>query len=153
MTVHELAHRFYSDRAWPYQLARYLSIGGFVTCVDVGSFAIFLRLHWQLQMVITASWALAVVTHFSLNKYVSFRAHDRPVQHQAVTYAIVAFVIWLTTTAIVRGSVALGAPPLLGKAVAIAFNLPVGFLGHRYLTFGRGIAATWRSLFGPRTPQ
>lgn len=140
--LHELAQRFYADSSWPFQLARYASIGGFVTCIDVGSFVLFLRAGWPLLAVITASWGIALATHFSLNKYVNFRAHDRPTHHQVATYAIVAGATWLTTTAIVKGAVAIGAPPLFGKFVAIAFNVPIGFFGHRYLTFGRGISAT-----------
>ena len=143
--------KLFTDRSWPYQLARYLSIGAFVTCVDVGSFALLLRTHLALLAVVTVSYALGVATHFALNKYANFRVHDRPVQHQAATYAVVAFVCWLTTAAIVKGAVALGAPPLLGKVCAIAFNVPLGFLGHRYLTFGRGITATLRHLFARRS--
>ena len=139
---HDFAQKFYADPSWPFQLARYGSIGGFVTCIDVGSFVLFLRAGWPLLAVITASLGLSLVAHFFLNKYVNFRAHDRPAHHQAVTYAIVAGTTWLTTTAIVKGAVAFGAPPLLGKFLAIAFNVPIGFFGHRHLTFGRGIGAT-----------
>jgi len=143
-------HRFYSDASWPFQLGRYATIGGFVTCIDVGSFALFLRAGWPLLAVITSSWALALVTHFSLNKYLNFRAHDRPAHHQAAAYAVVAGTTWLTTTAIVKTAVAFGAPPLLGKIIAIAFNVPIGFFGHRHFTFGRGIVATTRQLLGRR---
>jgi putative flippase GtrA len=143
--------RFYADKTWPFQLARYLSIGGLVTCVDVGTFALLLRTRLPLLAVVTASWALAVGTHFSLNKYVNFRAHDRPAHHQAATYAIVAGTTWLTTVLIVKAAVAIGVPPLGGKIVAIAFNVPVGFLGHRHLTFGRGITATLKHLLDRRT--
>ncbi|MBV8155969.1 MAG: GtrA family protein [Candidatus Eremiobacteraeota bacterium] len=140
----DFARRFYAEKSWPFQLARYLSIGGIVTCLDFGSFALLLRAGWPLLGVITGSWVVAIVSHFALNKYVNFRAHDRPAHHQATTYGVVALVVWLTTTGIVKGAVALGAPALLGKCVAIAFNIPIGFLGHRYLTFGRGIVATLR---------
>lgn len=149
--LHSLAQRFCTDKTWPYQLARYASIGGFVTCLDFGSFTLLLRAGWPLLAVITGSWAIAVAAHFSLNKYVNFRAHDRPTHHQLVTYGIVAFTTWLTTTAIVKGAVALGASPLAGKAIAIVFNVPLGFFGHRHLTFGRGIVATVRSVFGRGT--
>lgn len=148
--LHEFAQQVYRDSSWPFQLARYASIGGFVTCIDVGSFVLFLRAGWPLLAVITASWGIALVTHFSLNKYVNFRAHDRPTHHQAATYALVAGTTWLTTTAIVKSAVAFGAPPLLGKFVSIAFNVPIGFFGHRYLTFGRGISATLKEAFRRR---
>ncbi|HKE37026.1 MAG TPA: GtrA family protein [Candidatus Baltobacteraceae bacterium] len=150
MQIHALAQRFYADASWPYQLARYASIGGFVTCIDVGTFALFLRAGWPLLAVITASWAIALATHFSLNKYVNFRAHDRPAHEQAGTYAVIAGITWLTTTAIVKIAIAFGATPLVGKAIAIAFNVPIGFFGHRHLTFGRGITATARLLLKRR---
>lgn len=143
--LHAFAQKFYSDTSWPFQLGRYATIGTFVTCIDLGSFALFLRARWPLMAVITASWALSVVTHFSLNKYANFRAHDRPAHHQAGTYAVVVGTVWLTTTAIVKGAVALGVPPLIGKVIAIACNVPIGFFGHRHLTFGRGIAGTVRA--------
>jgi putative flippase GtrA len=143
--------RLYTDHAWPFQLARYLSIGGLVTCVDVGTFAILLRLRWPLLAVITVAYSLGVAMHFSLNKYVSFRVHDRPLRRQAATYGVVAVTCWATTTAIVNGAVALGIPPLLGKVLAIAFNIPIGFLGHRYLTFGPGISAAVRHILTRRT--
>lgn len=149
--MHEFARRFYNEKTWPFQLGRYAVIGGFVTCIDFGTFALALRAGWPLLGVITISWAFAVTTHFLLNKFVNFRAHDRPTHHQLVTYGAVAFTTWLTTTAIVKGAVAFGAPPLLGKVFSIAVNVPIGFLGHRYLTFGRGIVATVRSVLGRGT--
>jgi len=139
-----LAARLYEDRSWPFQLARYVTIGGLVFCIDVGSFAGFLRAGVPLLVTTTLSYCLGIATHFTLNKYVNFRAHDRPVHSQALTYGIVAFVCWLTTLGIVKGAVAFGAPPLAGKLLAIAFNLPLGFVGHRTFTFGRGIAASLR---------
>lgn len=152
-----LATRFYEDRSWPFQLARYLTIGGFVFAVDFGSFALVLRLGWPLLVVATLSYGLGIATHFTLNKYVNFRAHDRPVHSQALTYGAVAFVCWLTTLLIVKGTFAFAVPYLgayragvAGKLAAVAVNIPLGFLGHRYLTFGRGIAATLRDLFGRR---
>jgi putative flippase GtrA len=144
--VRDLASRYYEDRTWPFQLARYLTIGGFVFCVDVGTFALLLRLHWWLPLVTTAAFALGVLAHFSLNKYLNFRAHDRPLHSQAFTYGIVVLISWLSTLAIVSVAVSLGAPPLAGKVIAVVLNVPLGFLGHRYLSFGRGIAATLRSL-------
>jgi putative flippase GtrA len=146
--VRALVARFYEDRSMPFQLARYLTIGGIVFCIDVGSFAGFLRVGIPLLVTTTISYLLGITSHFLLNKYVNFRAHDRPAHSQAVTYGIVAFVCWLTTLGIVKGAVLLGAPPLGGKLLAIAFNLPLGFFGHRHLTFGRGILSTIRGISG-----
>jgi putative flippase GtrA len=153
--MHLLASRFYGDRSWKFQLARYVSIGLLVTALDVGSFALFLRARWPLMLAVTASYGLGVAIHFSLNKYANFRAHDRPVRRQAINYAVVAVTCWVTTAAIVKLAVGFGIAPLPAKLIAIACNVPFGFLGHRNLSFGRGITATLRSLFSrtPETPQ
>jgi len=45
----------------------------------------------------------------------------------------------------------LGMTPLVGKLIAVAVNIPLGFLGHRYLTFGTGIKGALRG--SPEPPQ
>lgn len=142
--IRVLAQRLYEERTWPFQLARYLSIGSFVFCVDFGLFALLLRAHWPLMLVTTTSFGVGVATHFTLNKYVNFRAHERPVHHQASTYGVVVFACWLITLGVVKVAVSFGMPPLVGKLIAVAVNVPIGFLGHRYLTFGRGIVHAFR---------
>jgi putative flippase GtrA len=148
--LHPLAQQLLDGHAWPYQLARYLSIGGFTFCVDVGSFALMLHARWPLTLVATLSYALGTATHFTLNKYANFRAHDRPVRHQLVTYLIIVGACGAITVAIVDGGALLGLKPLVAKLIAIAVNLPIGFLAHRYLTFGRGIFAALQRLFARR---
>jgi putative flippase GtrA len=145
-----VARRLYEERTWPFQLARYLSIGAFVFCVDFGLFALLLRAHWPLMLAATASYGVGVATHFTLNKYVNFRAHDRPVHHQASTYGAIVFTCWLITLLVVNVAVGFGIPALGAKLIAVAINVPIGFLGHRHLTFGRGILhllrlGAWRS--------
>jgi putative flippase GtrA len=151
MTLRSLARQVLGGHEWPYQLARYLSIGTFTFCVDVGSFALMLHARWPLTLVAALSYALGTVTHFTLNKYANFRAHDRPVRNQLVTYAIVVGTCGAITIAIVDGGTLLGLPPLVAKVIAVAVNVPIGFLGHRYLTFGRGIFAALHELFARRT--
>jgi putative flippase GtrA len=140
--------RLFSDRTWPFQLIRYVSIGAIVFVVDVGLFRLLVGTGVFLAIAATISFGIAICVHFTFNKYVNFRAHDRPVGEQAGTYALVAFVCWLVTLAVIESGVRLfGLTPLAAKLVAVAVNLPVGFLGHRYLTFGPGIAHAIRRIF------
>jgi putative flippase GtrA len=134
-----LAERFYCDPHWPFQLARYLVIGSVATAVDIGTFAGLLRLHWPLLAAITAAYACAVGLHFSFNKYLNFRSHSRPLHSQGAIYAAVALFCWLVTAAIVTTAAYLGIAPLIGKCIAVGVNIPLGFIGHRTFTFGRGI--------------
>jgi putative flippase GtrA len=144
--MREVMRRYYEDTSWPYQLARYLTIGGFVFAIDIGSFALLLRSRLALLLVASIAYGLGILAHFTLNKYVNFRAHHRPLADQATTYGIVAFVCWLTTLAIVKLATGVGVPPLGAKVIAVALNIPIGFWGHRTLTFGHGIVNAVRRL-------
>ncbi|HET9393767.1 MAG TPA: GtrA family protein [Candidatus Rubrimentiphilum sp.] len=125
-----------------WQFARYLAIGGTVFCVDIGSFQLFMRAGLALALAVTLSYGLAISAHFTLNKYLNFRSHDRTVGSQLSTYLAVAFVLWLISLGVVEVAFRVfGLTPLLAKLLAIAINVPLGFLGHRYLTFGAGISA------------
>lgn len=125
--------------AWRWQFSRYLVIGGAAFVIDVGSFKMLLSLQRFVGVAATLSYLLAISLHFTLNKYVNFKAYDRRTTEQASTYLVVAFVCWCTTIAIVEGGVALGLSPMLAKLFAVAINFPIGFAGHRLLTFGPGI--------------
>jgi putative flippase GtrA len=135
----------HEDR-WRYQLLRYGAIGSIVFVIDVGSFRALLEVSRYLAVAATLSYALAVCVHFTLNKYANFRKHDRRVREQASTYIVVAFICWCTTLAVVEGGVATGLSPLVSKIAAVALNIPIGFAGHRFLTFGPGIIAATRRL-------
>jgi putative flippase GtrA len=142
-----LLARLCNDRQTQLLLARYLLIGGFVFCLDVGSFQALVRAGLFRPLATTLSFLLAVSTHFTLNRFVNFRRFERSVLDQARTYAVVAGVSLLLQIAIVEAGVRLlGLPPIVAKIIAVAINIPIGFLGHRYLTFGEGIAVAVRRL-------
>lgn len=134
------------DQGWRYQFLRYITIGAIVFVVDIGSFKLLLGTNIALLFVATISYGLAICTHFTLNKFANFRSHDRPVHHQAANYAFVSGIGWLVTVLIVEvGVTRFHVTPLFAKLVAVAINVPIGFLGHRTFTFGSGILATLRN--------
>ena len=137
--------KFVDDPEWGFQLARYVVVGGIVFCIDVGLFLVLIHNHISPLVAATCSYTVAITAHFLLNKFANFRAHERPIHHQALTYGFVAITCWITTLAIIQMGVAMvHLSPLISKLAAIAFNLPIGFLGHRYLTFGQGPTAWLR---------
>ena len=149
-----LLDRARSDRGWQYQLLRYCTIGGLVFLVDIGLYAALLRTALPLWAAVTIAYCVAVCIHFALNKYWNFRKHDRPIQDQASTHVFVVGFCLLTTIAVVGTLVTyLGVNPLVAKVVAVAVNVPIGFLGVRYLTFGRGIVGTVREIRTRRAPH
>lgn|GEM_PF-1110157 len=149
----DLQDRFYSDSSLRFQLVRYLFIGGISAGADVGVFLLLLAVHVPVLIVATVSYGCGLAVHFTLNKYVNFRAHDRPIHHQASTYAAVAFTCWLTTLVIVKAAIFFGFSPVVGKLVAIVVGAPIGFFGHRHFTFGRGLLASVKVAIGKRAPK
>lgn len=130
-----------------WQFFRYLAIGSTVFVIDVGSFQLLMRERVILALSATLSYGLGLCVHFALNKYYNFRSHDRAVTSQVTTYLVVAFALWLTTLAVVEiGFRVFGLTPLVSKVLAVAVNIPLGFLGHRCLTFGGGISAQLKRL-------
>ena len=138
--------RIASDRHAQIQFITYAAIGGFVQVVDIGLFRDAARGAHGSRARGDRRGRDRDGGALRLNKYVNFRNHDRPVYRQAGTYLAVGFVWWIVTLTIIASLTrAFGVPPLYAKLVAVAVNFPVGYLAHRYLTFGKGITATYRT--------
>jgi putative flippase GtrA len=145
--VASLVRRLWDDKQTQSLLARYLAIGGFVFCLDVGSFWLFLRADLYRPLATVLSYCIAVSVHFTLNRLFNFRNFDRTIVQQAGTYLVIVVLLAFLTVGVVEFGVrTFGLNPVVAKIVAIALNVPAGFLGHRYLTFGAGIGATFRRL-------
>ena len=140
-------HRLIHSRTGLAQFARYLIIGSTVFCIDVGSFQILIRLGALLVVAVTLSYLIGITTHFTLNKYLNFRVFERSVAHQARTYFVIAIAQLPITIAIVEAGVHIAKlTPLEAKILAVAMNIPLSFLAHKYLTFGAGIRGTFKDL-------
>ena len=125
-------------------LLRYVFIGGIVFCIDIGSFQVFIRSGLSTPLATSIAYLLGVSTHFTLNKFFNFRNFERSTLRQLRTYLIVVLFCWLITLAIIEiGTHKLGFTPLLAKMIAVTLNIPIGFVCHRFLTFGGGIGAAW----------
>lgn len=122
---------------------RYIAIGGFVFCIDFSSYMALLNhklVVWQAQVI---SQVIAMVTHFLLNKYLNFRNHERSAGEQFGTYLVVALTCIVIGVAVVQGWVWLFGTSktslILAKCAAVGVNIPIGFIGHKKLTFGAGL--------------
>ena len=122
---------------------RYIAIGGFVFCIDFSSYKALLDqafVAWQAQVI---SQVIAMMTHFILNKYLNFRNHDRSAGEQFGTYLVVAVTCVVIGVAVVQAWVVLFGTSktslYLAKCAAVGVNIPIGFIGHKKLTFGSGL--------------
>lgn len=124
--------------------ARYVSVGAIVVSVDVLSFQSLVVLRVPLPLTTTIAFAVATLAHFILNKLWTFRVRRAPHGYQVTVYACVLLASFVVQQLVIE-TLVLGfhAVPIIAKTVAIFVQLPVSFLGHRYLTFkeGREISA------------
>jgi putative flippase GtrA len=129
---------------WP-SFLRYACVGGIVFFIDVGTFQLLILAQLYRPLATTIAYAIAVTSHFTLNKFFNFKNFDRSTWRQLRTYLVVVFFCWAITVIVIETSVSwLGIVPLIAKLMAIAINIPTGFLANRYFTFGVGIRATLR---------
>jgi putative flippase GtrA len=127
------------------QLLLYAAIGSLAVTVDVVLFRVFAGARWTPELAAVASGLASMAVHFTLNKYVNFRSHARPLRAQLGTYCAVTSVWWIVTIGVVailtRGA---ALPPVAAKLIAVAINFPLGFVLQRQFTFGAGIGAALR---------
>ena len=127
---------------------KYYSVGALAVIIDVGLFQGLIRAGALPVAAAASSYAIAACAHFFLNRTWSFKAFHRSAASQATTYGFVVFVAWITTIGVVAfGTGFLHLTPILSKALALIVTLPMGFLGHRYLTFGSGLRAALRAMY------
>lgn len=134
-----LLKRSLSGTGNPEYFARYVSVGGLVVGVDVVSFQTLVMLHVPLPLTTTIAFVLATLVHFTLNKLWTFRVKGAPHGQQVTVYASVLLASFVVQQLVIE-TLVLGfhAVPIAAKFVAIVVQLPVSFLGHRYLTFREG---------------
>ena len=118
----------------------YLFIGGITFCVDMGSFLVFIYLFKLLRPLSSSiAFLLGLACHFSLNKYFNFKSFERVIYQQLRTYIFVVGINLLVTVIVIEILCELlNILPFYAKCAAVAVNIPIGFLGHKYLTFGEG---------------
>jgi putative flippase GtrA len=125
----------------------YLAIGGTAFGVYLFLFNVLQSMNIPLTVSTSIAYFTATALHFVLNRYVNFRRFDRAVHDQARTFLAVIAMQWLITLVIVDVLAAHGVRPAIAATIAVAVNLPGGFIANRYLTFGVGIIPR---MLGPR---
>jgi putative flippase GtrA len=127
--------------------AMYAAIGSFVFVLDAGSFVLLMRAHVTLACAATLAYILGVCAHFTLNRTLNFRNFQRSLHGQIGTYlVVVGFCYCISLGVIEAGFRLLHLTPFIAKVVSVAVNIPIGYVGHRYLTFSGGIRAAFGRL-------
>lgn len=118
---------------------RYVTIGAVAVAVDVTCFQALVLQRVFLPVTTTIAFACGVLAHFTLNKLWTFRVRGAPHAFQIVAYLTVLSASFIVTQLVIE-TLVLGfhVVPIVAKIVAIFVQLPVGFFGHRYITFRNG---------------
>jgi putative flippase GtrA len=122
---------------------RYAATGGIAVLADLTCFQILVMAGVFLPLTTTIAFCCGVCFHFSLNKLWTFRAKGAPDAFQIAAYLSVLCASFLVTQLVVEAMVIeLHAVPIVARIAAIVVALPVGFFGHRYVTFRDGRKTT-----------
>jgi putative flippase GtrA len=127
---------------------RYLLIGGFVFIIDFKLYMALWNSYHILWLALAISQTVAFLIHFSLNRFLNFRSFDRSAREQFGTYLVVAAFCILVSQAVGYAWLAVfgaGTHSIkLAKCAAVGVNIPIGFIGHKKLTFGGGLGVLAR---------
>jgi putative flippase GtrA len=146
-------------RVSPGQVVVYYIFSVCAMVIDFGGLTLLVRAGLPAPLAAGISFLTGSTFHFSANRWLNFKSFHRKPATQARTYFAIVAVAWVITvlTIYVIHDV-LGHTVLIAKIVATAITLPMGFLGHRFLTFNAGLRAALRSLAArmrstPRPPK
>lgn len=123
-------------------VAIYAAIGSFVFVLDAGTFVLLMRAHMTLARAVTLAYVLGVCAHFTLNRTLNFRNFERSLHGQMGTYLVVVGCCYCISMGVIEAGFRLfHLAPFVAKTISVAVNIPIGYVGHRYLTFRGGIRA------------
>jgi putative flippase GtrA len=141
-------------RISPVQVVVYYAFSVCAMALDFTGLALLIRLGIAAPVAAGTSFLSGAAFHFSANRWLNFKAFHRAAAVQARTYFAIVGVAWvMTVLTIYVVHDRLGQPWLAAKVLATAITLPIGFLGHRFLTFNAGMRAGIRSLAARLAPE
>lgn len=125
------------------QALRYYVVSAFAVAIDVSIFQVLAAGGAAAPVAAAISYPLAGAMHFTTNRSWTFGRPGRNAIAQIPAYLAVVATGWAATVAVVAYcTLSFHMPALPAKAAAMLVTLPIGFLGHKYITYGRGLRAT-----------
>jgi putative flippase GtrA len=123
-------------RNWT-QLLRFGLVGTSGYFVNLGIYAYVLQQGAHFRAAAVASFMVAVVNNYLLNRQWTFRDTRGHVAYQGLRFLAVAVVVLVANVAVLSLLVALGAGKVPAQAVAIVLVMPLNFAGNKLWTFRR----------------
>jgi putative flippase GtrA len=130
-----------------YQPVRYYCIGFLAVSADVALYQSLVLA--GAAPVISAIVAYGIIgsLHFLASRIWTFAAFHRPATSQVSAYVFVVACAWVATAFLVAWGVeSLHESAIQAKLVAVLLTTPIGYFGHKYITFGRSHHASVQAL-------
>jgi putative flippase GtrA len=124
------------------QFVTYGSISVTALVLDLITYRFMIE-HVIVPLALATGFTVSVTSHFSLNKYVTFRSHARPVAVQLRTYLIITGLLYVIALTVVETAIhAFHWSAMAAKLLSIPVTIPFGYLANKHLIFGPGVTAT-----------
>lgn len=128
------------------QIPTYGAMGGIATGVDWGSCYVALHgfhwngeiAHWSGQIALTVGFTLGSITHYTLNKKITFRNKCERVDTQIVVFIIIALICWALSQgwyALITQILHLISDKFFARVAVTFIMFPITFVLHKLITF------------------
>jgi putative flippase GtrA len=126
------------------QLLRFSVVGSVGFAVNLGVYALLLRMHVAPVSAAALAFVVAVTHNYVLNRVWTFREERAAFFAQGFRFLVVSLTALGVNLLLLAALLAVvGRIP--AQALAIAFVMPVGFIGNKCWSFRRGRGGAWSS--------
>jgi putative flippase GtrA len=124
------------------QFLTYASISLTALILDLITYR-FMIARVAVPLALASGFAVSIASHFSLNKYITFRSHTRPVVVQFRSYLLVTGLLYVLALAVIETGIhSFHLSEWTAKLVSIPTTIPFAYLANKHLIFGPGFTAT-----------
>jgi putative flippase GtrA len=123
-----------------FQLFKFGLVGATGYVVNLAVYAFLLERAIDFRAAAVASFLVAVVNNYTLNRQWTFRDARGHVGYQGLRFFVVSTTVLAANVVALSALVALGVGKLPAQAVAIVLVMPLNFVGNKLWTFKRHTA-------------
>ena len=118
------------------QLLRFAIVGALGYAVNLATFAICVHpLAVDYRIAAVLAFAIAVTNNFVLNRFWTFKKAAGATSFEAPRFVVVSLAAFGFSLLVLTVLVEMGAPEVLGQAIAICCATPLNFVGNKLWTF------------------
>ena len=123
-------------RNWE-QLGQFCAVGAVGYLINLAVYALALHEGVHYLLAATASFLVAVLNNYWLNRHWTFRDRRAGVAVQGMRFFVISLASLGANLLVLHVLIRLGLGKLVGQAVAIVLVTPLNFVGNKLWSFGR----------------